>query len=84
MIAAFKSREAQSKLARDIHVPHRRVNEIVLGKRNVTPDTPMRFSADFGTTAEFWMSLQITYDLMRLQLLKGEKYQKILRVSEAA
>lgn len=54
---------SQSKLARAIGVPHRRINEIALGKRSITPDTAMRFSKYFGTTPEFWMNLQTTYDL---------------------
>ena len=68
---------SQSKLARDIHVPHRRINEIVLGKRNITPDTAMRFSVYFGTTPEFWMNLQTTYELRILQYKMGGKYQQL-------
>ncbi|OGQ05207.1 MAG: addiction module antidote protein, HigA family [Deltaproteobacteria bacterium RIFCSPLOWO2_01_44_7] len=58
---------SQSKLARDIQVPHRRVNEIIRGKRNVSPDSAMRLSRYFGTSAEFWLNLQTTYDLRILQ-----------------
>lgn len=77
-------RISQSKLARAIDVPHRRVNEIVLGKRNITPDTAMRFAAYFGTSAEFWMNLQITYDLRWLQRRGNTKYRKIEPLSHAA
>jgi addiction module HigA family antidote len=75
---------SQSKLARDIDVPHRRINEIVLGKRNITPDTAMRLSAYFGTSAEFWMNLQTTYDLRLLQSSSKTKYNKIAPLSHAA
>jgi len=48
----------QQELARAIHVPFQRVNEIVRGKRAVTPSTALRFSKFFGTSAEFWMNMQ--------------------------
>lgn len=67
---------SQSKLARDINVPQRRINEICLGKRAVTPDTALRLSAYFGTTAEFWVNLQTRYDL---ELAKDELEPQIRR-----
>ena len=54
---------SQSRLARDINVPPRRVNEICLGKRAITPDTALRLARYFGMSAEFWMTLQQRYDL---------------------
>jgi len=54
---------SQNKLARDIKVPPRRVNEIVLGKRAVTPDTALRLARYFGTSERFWLSLQTDFDL---------------------
>ena len=54
---------SQSRLARDINVPHRRINEICLGKRGITPDTALRFGRYFGISAEFWMTLQQRHDL---------------------
>ncbi len=59
-------RVSQSRLARDINVPPRRINEICLGKRGITPDTALRLARYFGTSAEFWMNLQQRYDLERL------------------
>lgn len=56
---------SQSRLARDISVPPRRINEICLGKRAVTPDTALRLALFFGMSAEFWMNLQQRYDLER-------------------
>jgi addiction module HigA family antidote len=53
----------QYRLAKGIAVPPRRINEIVLGKRGITADTALRLGRFFGTTAEFWMNLQMRYDL---------------------
>jgi antitoxin HigA-1 len=54
---------SQNKLRRDIKVPPRRVNGIVLGKRSVTPDTALRLARYFGTSERFWLGLQMDYDL---------------------
>ncbi len=54
---------SQYRLARDINVPPRRINEIVLGKRAITPDTALRLSLFFGLSERFWMNLQTRYDL---------------------
>ncbi|HYX29331.1 MAG TPA: HigA family addiction module antitoxin [Pyrinomonadaceae bacterium] len=54
---------SQSKLARDISVPVGRINDIVQGKRAITPDTALRLSVYFNMTPEFWMNLQSHYDL---------------------
>lgn len=53
----------QHKLAVSIGVPPRRINEIVHGKRGVTADTALRLARYFGTSAQFWLSLQARYDL---------------------
>lgn len=54
---------SQYRLAKDIHVPPRRINEIVHGKRSITADTALRLARFFGTTDRFWMNLQVRYDL---------------------
>jgi addiction module HigA family antidote len=54
----------QNALARAIHVPPRRINEIVLGKRAVTADTDLRLARFFGVSEGFWMGLQADYELM--------------------
>jgi addiction module HigA family antidote len=54
---------SQYRLARDISVPPRRVNEIVLKKRGVTADTALRLGRYFGTSEQFWLNLQGEYDL---------------------
>jgi addiction module HigA family antidote len=53
----------QTALAEHIGVPVRRINEIVRGKRAVSPETAQLLAAAFGTSAEFWMSAQASYDL---------------------
>lgn len=53
----------QNKLAVAIGVPPRRINEIVHGKRSITADTALRLGRYFGTSAQFWLSLQDHYDL---------------------
>ena len=54
---------SQYRLAKDISVPPRRINEIVHGKRGITADTALRLARYFGTTEAFWMNLQARYDL---------------------
>ena len=53
----------QYALAKAIGVPQIRISEIVNGKRAITPDTALRLSRYFATSAEFWMGMQTTYDL---------------------
>ncbi len=54
---------SQNRLAIDIGVDARRINEIVLGKRAITADTALRLSRFFGNSPQFWMGLQAQYDL---------------------
>jgi len=54
---------SQHHLAMKIGVPARRINEIVLGKRRITADTALRLARYFGTSAKFWLGLQMDYDL---------------------
>ena len=54
---------SQYRLAKDISVPARRINEIVHGKRAITPDTALRLSRFFGMSERFWINLQTRYDL---------------------
>ena len=53
----------QYKLAKDINVPARRINEIVHGKRSITADTALRLSRYFNQSERFWLNLQARYDL---------------------
>jgi addiction module HigA family antidote len=53
----------QAKLARHLKIPMQRVNEIVKGKRGVSPETAWLLAQAFGTTPQFWTNLQMNYDL---------------------
>ena len=73
---------SQYRLAQDVSVPPRRINEIVHGKRSITADTALRLSRYFGTTERFWLNLQNRYDLeVEKARLKGrlEKEVAVLR-----
>ena len=61
----------QKELADSIQVPYQRINEIVSGKRGVTPSTALRLAKYFGMSADFWLNLQIKFDLYLAQ--KKEK-----------
>jgi len=54
---------SQNRLALDIRVPARRINEIVHGKRRITPDTALRLARYFDMSPQFWLGLQLDYDL---------------------
>jgi antitoxin HigA-1 len=56
---------SQNALAREVHVAPRRINEIVLGKRDVTADTDLRLARYFGLSEGFFLGLQMDYDLMQ-------------------
>ena len=57
----------QKELADSIRVPYQRINEIVSGKRGVTPSTALRLAKYFGMSADFWLNLQIKFDLYLAQ-----------------
>ena len=73
---------SQNRLAREIGVPPRRINEIVLGKRAVTPDTALRLSRYFGTSSRFWLGLQMDYDLEETERKKSAKIRREVRPLE--
>jgi addiction module HigA family antidote len=54
---------SQYRLAKELSVPARRINEIVLGKRAISADTALRLARYFGTSDQFWLNLQTRYDL---------------------
>ncbi len=62
----------QRELAAAIHVPYQRINEIVNGKRGVTPATALRLARFFGMSAGFWMNLQLRWDLYHTQQEEAE------------
>jgi addiction module HigA family antidote len=54
---------SQNALARELGVPPRRINEIILGKRGISADTALRLAKRFGNSAHYWMALQADFDL---------------------
>lgn len=71
---------SQYRLAKDINVDPRRINEIALGKRAITADTALRLSRYFGTTERFWMNLQARYDLEVQRDRLGDRLDNEVRV----
>jgi addiction module HigA family antidote len=67
---------SQNRLAIDIGVAARRINEIVLGKRAITADTALRLSRFFGNSPQFWMGLQSQYDLDIAQDQLGKRLER--------
>lgn len=74
----------QRELAEKIHVPYQRVNELVNGKRGVTPATALRLAKFFGMSAGFWMNLQLRWDLFHAQKSEAAALQKIRRMRQPA
>ncbi|MFA5946817.1 MAG: HigA family addiction module antitoxin [Patescibacteria group bacterium] len=74
----------QYRLAKDINVPARRINEIVHGDRAISPDTALRLAKYFGNSPEFWMNLQAHYDLEILGESWSRTIEKQVRVFQAA
>jgi addiction module HigA family antidote len=66
----------QYRLAKDISVVPRRINEIIHGKRSITADTALRLSRYFGTSEKFWMNLQTRYDMEVQKDLLGDRLEK--------
>lgn len=71
---------SQYKLAKDISVPPRRINEIVHGTRGITPDTALRLSKFFGMSERFWINLQTNYDIEVEKDLLGERLNNEVHV----
>lgn len=67
---------SQNRLARDISVPPRRINEIVHGTRAITADTALRLARYFGTSEGFWMGLQADYDLEEARKRLGDSLRR--------
>ena len=75
---------SQYRLAKDISVPARRINEIVHGTRAVTADTALRLGRYFGISAQFWMNLQNHFDLEVQKDKIGKRLEKEVQVMVAA
>jgi antitoxin HigA-1 len=70
---------SQYRLAKDIHVPLRRINEIVLGRRGVSADTALRLARYFNTTPQFWLNLQSRYELDTARLATEKTISRTIR-----
>jgi len=70
----------QYKLAKDIHVPARRINEIIHGKRSVSADTALRLSRYFKLSENFWLNLQARYDLEVEKDKSGDRIENEVKV----
>jgi antitoxin HigA-1 len=73
-----------SEFARQIDVPANRVTAIVNGQRSISADTALRLGHWFGTTPEFWLNLQKTYELRVAQQQVGPSIEKLPRRKDAA
>jgi addiction module HigA family antidote len=67
---------SQNRLALNLGVPARRINEIVLGKRGISADTALRLAKFFGNSAEFWLGIQAQYDLDVTTQTLGERLDR--------
>ncbi len=74
---------SQYRLAKDLNVPARRINEIVLGKRAISADTALRLSRYFGLSDRFWMNLQARYDLELQKDRLAGRLEREVRVYQA-
>jgi|SRR3954447_17510278 len=69
----------QRHLAEGIHVPYQRINELVNKRRGMTPSTALRVAKFFGTTSDFWMNLQLRWDLYQAGIAEAEELRRIRR-----
>jgi antitoxin HigA-1 len=67
----------QKQLADEIYVPYQRINEIINGKRGITPSTALRLAKFFNISSDFWLNLQIRWDLYHAQQSEAETVEKI-------
>ncbi len=72
----------QKELAEQIHVPYQRVNEIVNSRRGLTPSTALRLAKFFGVSPDFWMNLQLRWDLYRAQQAEALEIETIRAFQE--
>jgi addiction module HigA family antidote len=72
----------QRELADAIHVPYQRINELVNQKRGITPSTALRLAQFFGVSADFWLNLQIRWDLYKARLAEKTELDEIQKFSQ--
>ncbi len=68
---------SQRELAQAIHVPYQRINELVNKKRGVTPSTALRLGKFFGLSPDFWLHLQMRWELYQAQRVEGNEIESI-------
>ena len=73
-----------NRLGRDLRVPVTRMSEIINGRRGITADTALRLARYFGTTPEFWMNLQASFDLDVAQRASADRIARDVHPREAA
>ena len=73
----------QRDLADGIHVPYQRVNELVNGRRGITPSTALRLGKFFDMTPDFWMNLQQRWDLYHARTEEASELDRITRIRAA-
>jgi len=71
------------KLAKDTKLSQTRISEIINGKRSITPETALKFSKYFGNSPEFWLGLQVDYDLEEAKLRFGKDLSEIYALSNS-
>ena len=74
----------QRDLADAIHVPFQRINEIINGRRGITPSTALRLAKFFGMSPDFWMNLQLRWDLYQAQQAEQDELKNIRPFTRAA
>ena len=70
----------QNKLAKDINVPANRVSQIIHGKREITADTALRLGKYFGIEPEFWLNLQMRFNMKIAKSKVGKKIEKEVKI----
>lgn len=71
---------SQRDLSEGIRVPYQRINELINGRRGITPSTALRLARFFGTTPDLWMNLQMRWDLFHAERAESVEIKKIQRV----
>lgn len=73
-----------NQLAKELHVPANRLSMIIGGKRSISPDTSLRLSRYFGFSPEYWLNMQMHYDLERIRRQSMKQIEKEVKPREAA